>query len=178
TRMFQQRGSPSRTLSRRALRRGEPDPARDRSEYDDPQDEEIDPDLVVSPYALAGGEAAGSAETLDDLDAAAAPDGAGLSAPWAPTREGKGTPMPEIPPGEPVVLIDCHLNYGFVLTEIGLAIITEREIFGEEIRQTAPKRRKGAAFISDFRDLKPGDLVVHVDHGVARYLGLARPPGS
>ena len=123
------------------------------------RDDDIDPDLVVSSWR--------PGEDLDEPDP-----------PWAPTKNGRGAPMPQIPPGEPVVLADCHLNYGFVLTEIGLAILTEREIFGEEIRQTAPKRRKGAAFISDFRDLKPGDLVVHVDHGVARYLGLARPPGS
>ena len=37
-----------------------------------------------------------------------------------------------------------------------------------------PKQRKSktAAFISDFRDLTVGDYVVHVDHGIARYLGL------
>lgn len=38
----------------------------------------------------------------------------------------------------------------------------------------APKRAKSktAAFISDFRDLSVGDYVVHVEHGIARYLGL------
>ena len=35
-----------------------------------------------------------------------------------------------------------------------------------------------AAFTSDFRDLKPGDRVVHVDHGVGRYTGLGRPRGG
>ena len=34
------------------------------------------------------------------------------------------------------------------------------------------KRSKTAAFISDLRDLKPGDYVVHVEHGIARYDGL------
>lgn len=33
-------------------------------------------------------------------------------------------------------------------------------------------RSKSAAFISDFRDLKVGDYVVHVEHGIARYMGL------
>ena len=36
----------------------------------------------------------------------------------------------------------------------------------------APKRSKTAAFVSDFRDLTIGDYVVHVEHGIARYLGL------
>ncbi|HKO96072.1 MAG TPA: transcription-repair coupling factor [Pyrinomonadaceae bacterium] len=34
------------------------------------------------------------------------------------------------------------------------------------------KRSKTAAFLSDFRDLRPGDFVVHVDHGIARFGGL------
>ncbi|HEY2039563.1 MAG TPA: transcription-repair coupling factor [Edaphobacter sp.] len=33
-------------------------------------------------------------------------------------------------------------------------------------------RSKSAAFISDFRDLKVGDYVVHVEHGISRYMGL------
>jgi transcription-repair coupling factor (superfamily II helicase) len=34
------------------------------------------------------------------------------------------------------------------------------------------KRSKTAAFVSDFRDLTIGDYVVHVEHGIAQYLGL------
>jgi transcription-repair coupling factor (superfamily II helicase) len=34
------------------------------------------------------------------------------------------------------------------------------------------RRSKAAAFLSDFRDLRPGDFVVHIDHGVARFGGL------
>jgi len=36
----------------------------------------------------------------------------------------------------------------------------------------APKKSKTAAFVSDFRDLTIGDYVVHVEHGIARYVGL------
>jgi transcription-repair coupling factor (superfamily II helicase) len=35
-----------------------------------------------------------------------------------------------------------------------------------------PKKSKTAAFLSDFRDLAIGDYVVHVEHGIAQYLGL------
>ena len=34
------------------------------------------------------------------------------------------------------------------------------------------KKSKTAAFLSDFRDLKPGDFVVHIDHGIGRFGGL------
>jgi len=33
-------------------------------------------------------------------------------------------------------------------------------------------KSKTAAFVSDFRDLTVGDYVVHVEHGIARYMGL------
>ncbi len=39
-------------------------------------------------------------------------------------------------------------------------------------RPVVRKRSKAAAFISDFRDLKVGDYVVHVEHGIAQYGGL------
>src|ERR1700733_9175113 len=35
-----------------------------------------------------------------------------------------------------------------------------------------PRKSKTAAFVSDFRDLTIGDYVVHVDHGIGRYVGL------
>jgi transcription-repair coupling factor (superfamily II helicase) len=119
---------------------------------------EIDPDLVVTSWR-------------PDAEPRGLEEG-------GPSFARRPSPVPEIPPGEPIVMIDCGLNHGFVLTDIGLVVVTEREIFGEEVRAAPEKRRKGAAFISDFRDLKPGDLVVHVDHGVGRYQGLARPPAS
>jgi len=66
----------------------------------------------------------------------------------------------------------AEISGGFSLTEASLTIIAEQEIFGEEIRHRA--RAPAAAFASDFRDLNPGDMVVHVDHGVGRYEGLSR----
>ena len=38
----------------------------------------------------------------------------------------------------------------------------------------ARSKSKTAAFVSDFRDLTVGDYVVHVEHGIARYLGLRK----
>jgi transcription-repair coupling factor (superfamily II helicase) len=70
------------------------------------------------------------------------------------------------------------LKSGFELPEIGLTVLTERGLFGEERKSAARKTTSRAAFISDFRDLKTGDLVVHVDHGLARYSGLGRPKGG
>ena len=70
------------------------------------------------------------------------------------------------------------LRAGFEFPELGLRLLCEREVFGEERRTADRKTSKRAAFISDFRDLEVGDFVVHVDHGVARYSGLGRPKGG
>ncbi len=72
------------------------------------------------------------------------------------------------------------LSGGFELPAFGTVFYAETDIFGEtssaqfrpaQPRGARPKSRLGA-FISDFRDLKPGDYVVHVDHGIGRFDGL------
>jgi transcription-repair coupling factor (superfamily II helicase) len=70
------------------------------------------------------------------------------------------------------------LREGFEFPEQRLTVYSEREIFGEEKHAPERKAKSHTAFLSDFRDLKVGDLVVHVDHGVARYAGLGRPKGG
>lgn len=73
------------------------------------------------------------------------------------------------------------LSGGFEIPSARLIVNTESDIFGETVsaETAAPNRRiaggrksKLGAFISDFRDLKPGDFVVHVDHGIGRFDGL------
>ncbi len=52
-----------------------------------------------------------------------------------------------------------------------LAVISEQDVLGDRLtRQRRP--RKAANFIAEAASLSPGDLVVHVDHGVGRYCGL------
>jgi transcription-repair coupling factor (superfamily II helicase) len=80
-------------------------------------------------------------------------------------------------PGGLFVLVGA-LRAGFELPNEGLLVLTEREIFGDEAKSAERKTRGRAAFLSDFRDLKIGDFVVHVDHGIARYRGLGRPKGG
>ncbi|MBL8225975.1 MAG: transcription-repair coupling factor [Chromatiales bacterium] len=74
----------------------------------------------------------------------------------------------------PAALAVAPLAQGVVLPAARLAILTERELFGERAR---PRRRQRRArdpeqIISDLTDLHAGDPIVHVDHGVGRYRGL------
>src|ERR671910_200382 len=65
-----------------------------------------------------------------------------------------------------------RLSRGFRLLAGRLVLYAETDIFEEE--RHAPERRRAAsrAFLSDLRDLKVGDLVVHVDHGIGVFVGL------
>jgi transcription-repair coupling factor (superfamily II helicase) len=67
-----------------------------------------------------------------------------------------------------------HLSKGFRLPDANLQLWAETDVFDEE-RRTHERRRSAAqTFLSDFRDLKVGDLVVHVDHGIGVFVGLKR----
>ncbi len=60
------------------------------------------------------------------------------------------------------------------LQAIALRTYAETDVFDEERRKTGAgkKRSVSAAFLSDLRDLKVGDLIVHVDHGIGQFVGL------
>jgi transcription-repair coupling factor (superfamily II helicase) len=75
------------------------------------------------------------------------------------------------------------LSGGFELPAAHLVVHVEGDLFDEAaepalerrttaIRREKKRRARGAAFLSDFRDLKVGDFVVHIDHGIARFGGL------
>jgi transcription-repair coupling factor (superfamily II helicase) len=72
------------------------------------------------------------------------------------------------------------LTNGFAMPAALLNLLTESDVFGETERaplgRTPPKRarkqRKAAAFLSDLGDLKVGDYVVHIDHGIGQFQGL------
>ncbi len=67
-----------------------------------------------------------------------------------------------------------HLSRGFRLPDAALQLWAEADVFEEE-RKTRERRRSATrTFLSDFRDLKVADLVVHVDHGIGRFVGLRR----
>jgi transcription-repair coupling factor (superfamily II helicase) len=69
-----------------------------------------------------------------------------------------------------------QLSKGFRLPGAELQIIAEGDVFDEEpgkVERRGDRHRSIAkTFLSDLRDLKVGDLVVHVDHGIGRFVGL------
>jgi transcription-repair coupling factor (superfamily II helicase) len=74
------------------------------------------------------------------------------------------------------LIVSGSLARGVVAPAEGLALVTEEEIFGSRAHRRAARASgsKGTArpFLEDLRTLAAGDFVVHVDHGIGRYLGL------
>jgi transcription-repair coupling factor (superfamily II helicase) len=75
-----------------------------------------------------------------------------------------------------LVCIPFEISAGFRLRDPALAVYSESEIFGEEKRSAISRGRPSEAFLSDLRDLKLGDAVVHRDYGIGLFQGLTRMP--
>ncbi len=61
------------------------------------------------------------------------------------------------------------LEAGFVTAD--LCVISEQDILGDRLVKTR-KKVKAENFLTELSSLSAGDLVVHVDHGIARFVGL------
>jgi transcription-repair coupling factor (superfamily II helicase) len=76
---------------------------------------------------------------------------------------------------EGVQVVVGPLAHGVVLPADGLVLVTEEEIFGSRVHRRRDRQRSvdtTRPFLEDLRSLAPGDFVVHVEHGIGRYLGL------
>jgi transcription-repair coupling factor (superfamily II helicase) len=79
--------------------------------------------------------------------------------------------------GDEITVTTGNLARGFVFDELGIAAFSEWDLFEPPTStRVGGKKRKSDAFLSDLRDLKAGDFIVHVDHGVGRFVGLQRIP--
>ncbi len=74
-----------------------------------------------------------------------------------------------------------RLSEGFRCNPDGLIVVAQSDIYGrrKELRgryelpaRLSRMRHKGGPRIMEWRDLTPGELVVHIDHGIGKYLGL------
>jgi transcription-repair coupling factor (superfamily II helicase) len=86
-------------------------------------------------------------------------------------REGEVEPLSKAPPPGGVAILEGGLQRGFVWEDT-LAVYGRRDLTATP----RPRRRRSgvSAFSSDLRDLRPDDLVVHLDHGIGRFTGFRR----
>ncbi|HIQ19291.1 MAG TPA: transcription-repair coupling factor [Novosphingobium capsulatum] len=71
--------------------------------------------------------------------------------------------------GRPVAVV-LPLEAGFA--NAALELVTEQDILGDRLVRRKKKRKDADAFLAELSALTPGDLVVHMDHGIGRYEGL------
>ena len=73
-----------------------------------------------------------------------------------------------------VALAVLPLGHGF--TSGDLALLTEQDMLGDRLVRRQKRKKSADAFLAELATLSPGDLVVHMDHGIGRYEGLTSIP--
>ena len=74
-----------------------------------------------------------------------------------------------VTPGK-VALAVAGMEQGFEAGD--LVVISEQDILGDRLVRQRRKTKKAADFLNEVASLSAGDLVVHVDHGIGRFVGL------
>jgi transcription-repair coupling factor (superfamily II helicase) len=78
--------------------------------------------------------------------------------------QAQGLPKPA------VALAVLGIESGFETADT--AIVSEQDILGDRLVRPRRASRRAENFIAEVTSLAPGDLVVHVDHGIGRFIGL------
>ncbi|HEY3763145.1 MAG TPA: transcription-repair coupling factor [Verrucomicrobiae bacterium] len=98
---------------------------------------------------------------------------------------GEKTEHPNIPAVHGKIQIHLGaLSRGFICEEMKMVVVTDAEVFGR-YRIQRPRRLKSphaqaarSALDIDFTDLEEGDLVVHLQYGIGKFLGLKNLPAA
>jgi transcription-repair coupling factor (superfamily II helicase) len=96
----------------------------------------------------------------------------------SPGKKGEVAPLPgEKAIGRPkpersIKIVTGRLENGFIIPSLKIVIVVDKEILPAQRKKKrwAKEREKGA--LREFQELKTGDLVVHEQHGIGRYMGM------
>src|SRR5438309_197297 len=75
----------------------------------------------------------------------------------------------DVPAPGSLVVARVPLAEGFAVPEVGLRVFTDAEVFGFRKPRHPERRRRRVQIGSFLADLKPGDHIVHEDHGIGRF---------
>ena len=95
-------------------------------------------------------------------------------APVESWQEALGTATPR--PNGRIALAVVPLDHGFTAPDV--VVLTEQDLLGDRLVRRAKRRKSADAFLAELATLGVGDLVVHAEHGIGRYLGLTSVPVS
>ncbi|WP_432353759.1 transcription-repair coupling factor [Sporosarcina sp. A2] len=72
-----------------------------------------------------------------------------------------------------ITVLDGSIHAGFEFPMHRLVVITDGELFkGKPKRKTRPQKASNAERIKNYSEIKPGDYIVHVNHGIGKYYGV------
>jgi transcription-repair coupling factor (superfamily II helicase) len=83
------------------------------------------------------------------------------------SEDDPGAPQPGL-----VTLAQARLQSGFIAPQFHLAVIPDHRLFRRRRAPEAPGRERRRGVLRSFADLRTGDIVVHEDHGIARFAGF------
>jgi transcription-repair coupling factor (superfamily II helicase) len=75
-------------------------------------------------------------------------------------------------PDGQVTFAHARLQNGFIAPQFRLAVIPEHRLFRRRRAPDEPRRTRRRGVLRSFADLRTGDIVVHEDHGIARFAGF------
>ena len=76
--------------------------------------------------------------------------------------------------GKTLYLVLSELRNGFILKDENLHIWSDNDIFGRNYKRKTKFKKTHSRAIDSFIDLKEGDFVVHVNHGIGRFVKLEK----
>ncbi|MBM3450129.1 MAG: transcription-repair coupling factor [Armatimonadetes bacterium] len=82
--------------------------------------------------------------------------------------------LDDVPPPGGIVAVPAALSNGFHLEEAGLVVVSDAEVLGWRRRRRKFRVAKEGAILRSWTDLSPQDLVVHIHHGIGRFIGMVR----
>lgn len=96
--------------------------------------------------------------------------------PCSITEEGFGDVVRVVSPQKtalPVVkILVGDISRGFRLPDSHLVLIAEEELFGKRVKRRGVSEVRKKQLLASLAELKPGDYMVHIDHGIGLYRGL------
>jgi transcription-repair coupling factor (superfamily II helicase) len=94
-----------------------------------------------------------------------------LSVQWLNGAEPTGAPPKGAGWAGSLILTEARLQHGFIAPQFKLAVIPDHRLLRR--RRAAPQRpERRRGLLRSFADLRSGDIVVHEDHGIARFSGF------
>jgi len=91
-----------------------------------------------------------------------------------PAKPDSATWKSQIQPGElkDIILSVGSLHEGFLVSEAKILLLTDREIFGRYKRRHIYRKIYKGTPISAPSEIKRGDYIVHLEHGIGQFLGI------